>query len=245
MVFSAVDQLDMNLLELPWKRIENKLVLEGLSKPAAQKLIKTPGVCDRIALLVKKAGLDIACIRYPGSRNGFRVFACAAPPDETEQFNQEVFMTSLSNTQVPDHFVWFGGIIDEPTDHCIKRMRESDEPMGLVLPVQENGIVKTIQLGINKASIDLFQFNDKSIEDMRSAIQRDTSGDWYGEDLGVKQQLFRDAGTSFEQSARIRTKLGWILMWFGWERVEGSSLVIGRGRQQSDVVDSPDRLLLV
>ncbi len=204
-----------------------------------------PGMYDRIALLVKKAGLDMACLRYPGSKNGFRVFASAAPPDETEQFNQEVFMSSLSNIQAPDRFVWFGGIIDEPTDRCIKRMRESDEPMGLVLPIEESGIIKTIQLGLNKQSIDLFQFNDKSMEDMRAAIQRDTSGDWYVADLEIKRQLFRDAGMKFEQVARIKTKFGWMLMWFGWERIENSPLVIGRGRKQSEVVSSPEQLLAV
>lgn len=156
-----------------------------------------------------------------------------------------------SSIQVPDRFVWFGGIITPDQklqmDAVIDRMQNSDEPMGLVQPIlnSNGGVIRTIQWGINKASVDLFNFNALSMEDMKAAIQRDTSGDWHPEDLEQKRQLYAQGKTRFEQAARIRTKAGWMLVHFQCERTGVGDLVLSRGKQESDVVERPELLVTV
>jgi len=149
------------------------------------------------------------------------------------------------NQQPPEGFVWFGGIIVPSLRSILDRMEESDIPTGLVQPVETNGVIKTIQWGINKASVDLFGFNALSMEDMKSAIQRDTSNDWYGADLLEKQRLYRQAGTTFEQIARIRTKAGWMSVRFHSERTGVQGLVLSRGEQVSEIRSRPEDLVLV
>lgn len=245
MEFSA-DAIDFNLLELPWRQEGRKLVVSAATKERACQIVQTQEIYDRVAVLVRQAGCEMAQICFPGMKKGFRILAAAL--DSLEEIT-----TMTSNQSVPiedsrrDRYVWFGGVITEPLDYHLKRMRDASEPMGLVQPIIQNGILKTIQLGINPASIRLFQFDALSMNDMQSAIQRDTTDDWYPEDLDLKRQLFQQAGETFEQVARIRTKTGWMRMWFGWERIDiadGSYLAIGRGRQESDIVASPDLLFV-
>lgn len=157
---------------------------------------------------------------------------------------EEYYMTSF--TQNPDRFVWFGGIILPELRPILSRMEDSEEPTGLVQPVMDgDSVIKTIQWGINKASVDLFNFNAMSMEDMKSAIQRDTSGDWYPEDLDRKRQLYQQSGTHFEQTARIRTKTGWMKVHFQCERIGVGDLVLSRGRQVSEMAENPELLTLV
>jgi hypothetical protein len=251
---NAVDKLDLSLLQLGWQAEGNKLVLRGLPKSSVQTLIKKPGVSERIALLLRRVGLDVAQICCPGKVNGYRVFASMAPEEPIPIPRRET-MESTSNLassiQVPDRFVWFGGIITPDQklqmDAVIDRMQNSDEPMGLVQPIlnSNGGVIRTIQWGINKASVDLFNFNALSMEDMKAAIQRDTSGDWHPEDLEQKRQLYAQGKTRFEQAARIRTKAGWMLVHFQCERTGVGDLVLSRGKQESDVVERPELLVTV
>lgn len=148
--------------------------------------------------------------------------------------------------QTPEQFVWFGGIINPSLKPFLDRMENSDEPTGLVQPtLNDEGVIKTIQWGINRASVDLFGFNALSMEDMRSAIQRDTSGDWFGPDLEEKRRLYQQADTRFEQTARIKTKAGWIKVHFQCERIGVGNLVLSRGRQVSEMAERPELLTLV
>lgn len=163
----------------------------------------------------------------------------------SSKHNQEdYYMTSF--TQSPDRFVWFGGIIVPELRPVLAKMEDSDEPTGLVQPVtSDDSVIKTVQWGINKASVDLFGFNAMSMEDMKAAIQRDTSGDWYPEDLERKRQLYHQADSRFEQAARIRTKAGWMLVHFRCERTGVGELVLSRGKQESDIVERPELLVAV
>lgn len=246
---STIDAIDWKLLELPWEAEGNKLVLSGKPAAAVRRLIEEePGVFDRIAILVKTANYRLAQICVPGRRKPktINVLASMAPDLNDKQVTENAMTQSqLSTTPATDRedFIWFGGMIVPELDYSLKLMRDSAEPMGLVLPFQGEGILKTLQLGINASSVKLFGFDQHSFEDMRAAVQRDTSGDWFEEDLELKRQLFRDAGNQFEQTARIKTKDGWFLMWFGWERISGSDCVIGRGRKESEVVQSPELLV--
>ncbi len=242
---SLVDAIDLKLLQLPWRQEGNKLILEGMAQATARNLIKKPGVYDRIALLVRQAGAEMAQIRCPGKKNGFPVFAAAAL---NEDHLHETTMTNhslLSFTQAPDNFVWFGGIHTPDLRPHIAQMEDSDQPMGLVQPHIDGGVIKTIQWGINRASINLFNFDALSPEDMRAAIQRDTSGDWYPDDLEEKRSLYQQASSNFEQVARIQTKNGWMLVRFHTQRLDFGNLFICQGQQESDLVQSPDLLMAV
>lgn len=241
---SQLNPIDMQLLQFAWKRKGNRLILEGMEEAKAVELIERPGVYERIALLARRAGAQLAQIRCPGQENGFPVFA-ATSDEDYKQEKTAMSQIPLSNTQQPDKFVWFGGIITPELEPHIKAMRESDQPTGLVQPILDKGIIKTIQWGINGASVSLFNFDALSMEDMKEAIQRDTSGDWFPDDLEEKRRLYQQAGSSFEQVARIRTKSGWMLVRFQTRRLEFGNLFISQGQQESDVVQSPSLLLTV
>jgi hypothetical protein len=155
------------------------------------------------------------------------------------------YCMSLS-AQNPNSSIWFGGIYSPELRPFLDRMGESDKPTGLVLPViSGNSVIRTIQWGINRASIELFGFDSMSVEDMQAAIQRDTTGDWFAPDLEEKRRLYENAGTEFEQVARIRTKAGWIKVHFQCERIDVGNLVLSRGRQVSEVAEAPDLLALI
>lgn len=147
--------------------------------------------------------------------------------------------------QTPNQSIWFGGVYSSELRPFLDRMGDSEEPTGLVLPVVGgDSIIRTVQWGINRASIDLFGFNSMSIKDMQSAIQRDTSGDWFGPDLEEKRRLYENAGSRFEQTARIRTKAGWMKVHFQCERIDVGNLVLSRGRQVSEMAERPELLTL-
>jgi hypothetical protein len=239
---SETDSVDVGLLQLAWKWKGNRLILEGMPQDKAQELIKRPGVLERIKLLVRQAGAEMAQIIPPGQKNGFRIFAAALEHTNEKTMTNQI---PLSTTQPPNKFVWFGGIITPDLEPHIKAMRESDQPTGLVQPILDGGVIKTIQWGINGASVSLFNFDAMSMEDMRAAIQRDTSGDWFPEDLERKRDLYQNGGSSFEQVARIRTKSGWMLVKFQTQRLDVENLFISQGQQESDVVQRPDLLLSV
>ena len=243
---TIVDAIDCRIFGLPWEADNDKLILKGDAATAVHQLIKEePGVCDRIALLVKKANFRLAQLYVPGRRKRtINVLASMAP----QQNHREETMTSTPlsmNLQPPEGFVWFGGVIVPALRPILDRMESSDEPTGLVQPTTDNSVIKTIQWAINKASVDLFGFDALSMDDMREAIQRDTSGDWYPEDLERKRQLYQQADNRFEQTARIRTKAGWMLLHFQCERTGVGDLVLSRGRQVSEMVERPELLTLV
>jgi hypothetical protein len=248
MVFkNETDSVDVGLLQLAWKWKGNRLILEGMPQDKAQELIKRPGVLERIKLLVRQAGAEMAQIIPPGQKNGFRIFAAALEHTSEKTMTNQV---PLSNTRPPDEFVWFGGMITPDLqphiEGIIARMRESDKPTGVVQPtINNDGVIKTIQWGINKASVSLFNFDALSLEDMKAAIQRDTSGDWFPDDLEEKRRLYEQAGSNFEQVARIRTKSGWMLVRFQTQRLDVGNLFISQGQQESEVVQRPDLLLAV
>jgi hypothetical protein len=170
----------------------------------------------------------------------------------TRENRTKTMMENNEGNQPSKPFVWLGGQFDrtETLEYQIDRMRESEEPMGLVLPYTtnngelNNGELKTIQLGINKASVQMFGFNEKSVEDMRTAIMRDTSDDWHPDDLLYKREQFLYVGSKcFEQVARIKMSWGWwVLIRFSWERVEGTNLVIGQAKVESDPVERVELL---
>jgi|GEM_PF-2667477 hypothetical protein len=145
----------------------------------------------------------------------------------------------------PKGFVWFGGVIVPAINSILQEMEDAEKPTGLLEPIHIYGRgLETIQLGINAASVKLFGFDAMSTDDMKAAIQRNTSKDWYPDDLEKKRQLYRDAGSEFEQVARIRTKAGWMLVRF-WSRHTGfGNLVLSQGEQASEVVASPDLILV-
>jgi hypothetical protein len=235
---TTVDELDFLLAGLPWKEEGRKLVLKGLPPGYGQKLMKRPGFRERVSVFARQAGLQMAQIFDPGTTSGSYKFFTGEKKPMTS--------STLSLNQEPsDGFVWFGGIIVPALRPILDRMEESGVPTGLVQPVEENGIIKTIQWGINKASVDLFGFNAMSMDDMKAAIQRDTSSDWYGQDLLEKQRLYRQAGTTFEQVARIRTKAGWMSVRFQSERTSVQELVLSRGEQVSEIISRPEDLILV
>jgi hypothetical protein len=241
---TTVDEIDFLLASLPWREEGRKLVLRGLPPGYGRTLIKKPGFVDRVAVFARQAGLQAAQIFDPGSKTGSYRFLTSMAQEKS---SGEKTMTSSSlslKENPPEGFVWFGGIIVPSIRSILSGMEEADQPTGLVEPVEFNGTFKTIQWGINHASVNLFGFNAMSMDDMREAIQRDTSGDWHPEDLYRKQQLYKNAGSSFEQVARIRTKAGWMLVRFHSERTGVRNLVLSRGQQESDVVANPDLLLV-
>jgi hypothetical protein len=166
-------------------------------------------------------------------------------PQQKNDREETMTSTPLStNLQPPEGFVWFGGVIVPALRPILDRMESSDEPTGLVQPTTDSSVIKTIQWAINKASVDLFGFDALSMEDMKAAIQRDTSDDWHPEDLEQKRQLYQQADNRFEQTARIRTKTGWMLIHFQCERTAVGDLVLSRGRQVSEMVERPELLTL-
>lgn len=238
---TAADTIDFLLASLPWSEEGNKLVLRGLPAGYGTKLKNLPGFTDRVSVFARQAGHQIAQIFDPGLRSGSYKFLASSENTGVEAMS--TVPLSL-NDSPPDGFVWFGGIIVPALRSILDRMEESDIPTGLVQPVETNGVIKTIQWGINKASVDLFGFNALSMEDMKLAIQRDTSNDWYGEDLLEKQRLYRQAETTFEQVARIRTRVGWMSVRFRSERTGVQGLVLSRGEQVSEVMSKPEDLVL-
>lgn len=241
---TTADAIDFLLASLPWQEEGRKLVLRGLPPGYGRKLIKTPGFCDRVAVFARQAGVQAAQIFDPGTRTGsYKLLTSTVPVNEKREMSMTSSTLSL-NQPPPEGFVWFGGIIIPALRSILDRMEESDTPTGLVQPVEQNGVIKTIQWGINKASVDLFGFDALSMDDMKEAIQRDTSGDWYGEDLLEKQRLYRQGGSAFEQVARIRTKAGWMLVRFQSERTGVRDLVLSRGQQASEVMARPEDLVL-
>lgn len=248
MAFNTIaDAIDWKLFELPWEADNDKLILKGDAAAAVHQLIKKePGVCDRIAILVKQANFRLAQLYVPGKKKRtINVLASMAP----QHNHREDTMTSTplsTNMQPPEGFVWFGGVIVPALRPILDRMESSDEPTGLVQPTTgDESVIRTIQWAINKASVDLFGFNALNMDDMREAIQRDTSDDWYPEDLERKRQLYQQADHRFEQTARIRTKTGWMLIHFQCERTGVGDLVLSRGRQVSEMVERPELLTLV
>ncbi len=243
MAFKAtVDEIDFLLASLPWREEGRKLVLRGLPPGYGANLMRKPGFRERVSVFARQAGLQMAQIFDPGTRTGSYKFLVPQPNTGAKNMTSQ---TLSLNQQPPEGFVWFGGIIVPSLRAILDRMEESGIPTGLVQPVETNGAIKTIQWGINKASVDLFGFNALSMEDMKSAIQRDTSSDWYGADLLEKQRLYRQAGTTFEQVARIRTKVGWMSVRFRSERTGIQGLVLSRGEQVSEVRSRPEDLVLV
>jgi hypothetical protein len=242
----AIDNLDLSLLQLGWQAEGNKLVLRGLPKSSVQALIKKPGVSERIALLLRRVGLEVAQICCPGKVNGYRVFASMAPDESTTKPRKKTMESSsnlASSIQAPEQFVWFGGLITPDLRHYLLQMEESPTPTGLLQPVREGGIIKTVQWGINSAAVNLFNYDALSEEDMKAAIQRDTSGDWFPEDLEEKRRLYQQAGDSFEQIARIQIKSGWMLVRFQTQRIGVSNLVLSTGQQESEIMERPDLLV--
>lgn len=147
----------------------------------------------------------------------------------------------IQNSQ--DKFIWFGGIVTPELRSHLLRMEDSSIPTGLLQPVNENGVIKTIQWGINSAAVNLFNYDAMSLEDMKSVIQRDTTGDWFPEDLERKRQLYQNAGDSFEQVARIQIKGGWMQVRFQSHRIGVGDLVISTGQQESEIVEHPELLV--
>jgi hypothetical protein len=243
MAFKAtVDEIDFLLASLPWREEGRKLVLRGLPPGYGANLMRKPGFRERVSVFARQAGLQMAQIFDPGTRTGSYKFL--VPQQNTGV--KDMTSSSLSlNKKPPQGFVWFGGLLLSELEPITDRMKASDIPTGLVQPVEVNGVIKTIQWGINKASVELFGFDALSLDDMKAAIQRDTSGDWYGEDLLQKQYLYRNAGTKFEQVARIRTKTGWISVRFKSERTGIHGLVLSQGEQVSEVASKPESLILV
>jgi hypothetical protein len=153
---------------------------------------------------------------------------------------------SMSQIITPDKSLWFGGdvILTESLEYHLKAIRESNKSMGIIQPKHKDGILKTIQLGINPASIQMFQFNASSFDDFQEAVRRDTSGDWFPDDLDRKRQLFRDAGDEpFNMRARIKTKTGWILIEATYQYIENRTLAIATAKQQGEVVARPELLV--
>jgi hypothetical protein len=242
---TAVDEVDFLLASLPWREEGRKLVLRGLPSGYGRTLIKKPGFCDRVAVFARQAGLQAAQIFDPGSKTGSYKFVTTTEHEKRTGDNTMTSNLLSPNQDPPEGFIWFGGIIVPAIKSILKEMEDAEEPTGLVEPVEvEGGGFKTIQWGINRASVNLFGFDALSMDDMREAIQRDTSGDWHPDDLERKRQLYRDEGSKFEQVARIRTKAGWMLVQFSSRRTGFRNLVLSRGEQASEVVASPDLILV-
>ena len=142
-----------------------------------------------------------------------------------------------------EKFIWFGGVVTPDLRSHLLRMEDSPIPTGLLQPINEGGVIKTVQWGINSAAVSLFNYDAMSLEDMKSVIQRDTTGDWFPEDLERKRQLYQDAGDSFEQVARIKIKRGWMLVRFQSHRIGVGNLVVSTGQQESEVVERPELLV--
>jgi hypothetical protein len=236
---SSTDNIDWMLLSLPWKQIGDRLVIDGLPRATAKQLVEKPGVYQRIEVLLRQAGLEMAQIMTPGSKNGYRFFAGSSSKEKT--MNQ---LQPLSDTQGKDNFLWLGGRLTEDLKIHLKRMEDSESPMGLLEPRLSGGVIKTIQWGINSASVKLFNYDALSDEDMEAAILRDTTGDWFPEDLERKRHLYQQGGDTFEQVARIKIKTGWMLVRIQSHRIANGNLVMVSGQQESQVVEQPEMLVL-
>jgi hypothetical protein len=241
----VADYLNRTGVQWDLKVSRQSLVIEINEKTAIAQKVADELLDHCIDFLADSAAnlrLEDARIRWSKKRgHEHRVPALWS---DSNKHNQEDYMTSFKQT--PDRFVWFGGIIVPELRSILARMEDSDEPTGLVQPIKNGeSVIRTVQWGINKASVDLFGFNAMSMEDMRAAIQRDTSGDWYPEDLARKRQLYSQADSRFEQVARIRTKEGWMLVHFQCERTDIGELVLSRGKKESDVVERPELLMKV
>lgn len=239
----ASEALGIEVLQFNWQDTGNLLRLDMPDAASALRLIHTDRLRRAIALLAKKKGYAMAKICYPGMIRGLEVLASMAPQYPFDSFEERTMTETPLTTQIQptEGFVWFGGVITPALRPILERMENSEEPTGLVQPV-ETGTIKTIQWAINRASVDLFGFNALSMDDMKAAIQRDTSGDWYPEDLERKRQLYRQADTRFEQTARIQTKIGWMLIHFECQRTGIGDLVLSRGQQTSELVERPELL---
>lgn len=239
----------LQLLTLPWDDTGHELTLEMPSWEEAVKLTRCDTTRRAIALMAQRFNYELARICYPGMGKGLEVLASMAGSGENlnegnKTMTDQTERSLLTSAQPPEGFVWFGGVIVPALRPILDRMESSDEPTGLVRPTTDNASFKTIQWAINKASVELFGFDAVSMEDMKAAIQRDTSNDWYPEDLERKRQLYQQAETRFEQTARIRTKNGWMLLHFQCERTGVGDLVLSRGRQVSELVERPELLTL-
>lgn len=212
-----------------------KLIGEGLCKAA-----------EEVDNWLIRSGLKKALLYYPGCQGRPYIFDGTFASFFSDKSKEETMNSVLEQLPPPEGFVWFGGVIVPAIRLVLEQMENSEEPTGLVEPeIGEDGILRTIQWGINRASVDLFGFNALSKEDMQSAIQRDTTSDWYPADLEAKRRLYNGEDSFFEQTARIKTKIGWMLVHFKCQRTGIKNLVLSRGRQESEIVERPELLVAV
>lgn len=208
------------------------------SRSVADELVD---VCtDFLALSAAKLNLRDARVRWSrrkGHEHRIPAIWASASPGQLKKRQLGGTMSFSQTQSTTERFIWFGGtvIITESLEYELRGMMETETPMGLILPD------RNIQIGLNPASVRLF-----GLSQIEEGVQRDTSSDWFPEDLQRKHQAIRDAGDGpFEILARIRTKNGWLLMRNQYRFIENRSLLIATGVRESDLVPTPEALVVV
>ncbi len=176
---TTLNPIDLQLLQLAWKREGSRLILEGLSKAKARNLIKKPEIYERLQLLVRKAGAEVAQIRCPGQKNGFPVFAAALDDEWDEavrpvETNYRSIMTSSSEPIIATPSAEIGSITltRQVSDRLIWMLNNPQEVSGITRVYDEAQVI------MSASSVALL-----TTTTLKQAVQRKRSEFWHPNDL--------------------------------------------------------------
>jgi hypothetical protein len=215
---------------------ERSLIVEVPEKSIADQLLDT--YTSDLATAAVRFGREDIRLRWSRRRGGeHRIPATWAACYKFDNFSTG--QTTMTQSISPDdNYVWFGGTVvyTESLEYHLNQMRETTTPMGLILPGD-----RTIQVGLNPASIRLF-----GLSRIEQGVRRDTTDDWFEPDLEIKRQKIRDSGDEpIEILARIKIGTqGWRLMRNTYQFIENRTLLIAQGQTESEVVATPELLLV-